>query len=385
MKRYLYILYILFFTFVLVSPSFALLPWFGTRHRIGCLISLDDNNKTISLSVLKGLSLGMEVLNENTSLSLYVYNTASDPFYACQQLERMIKDGCKVGVALLGKKTAQAVIKKAQEFHFPLIIMSPEENVSLGNSVYIDFVTPRIQMENLVHFAIRTLGQSSFVVLYPQNNYGYQYAFLFSNLVVQNGGKLQEVIGYPPNTADFGRFIKRIIGSKVAEAKPELLLLKPPSFSFDAIFIPDTPLISTFIISQFAYYNARNLIFLGTSLWAEKGFAQKVKNYCQAVYYPIGFTSKAFQPWVESFIEKYKNTFQTLPNYLSAQAYEIGRILVYLAKVANLKMEEASIYIQNFPGVTGITTFLPNGKIKKRIWIVESKRGRKTIFLAPEF
>ena len=96
--------------------------------------------------------------------------------------------------------------------------MSPEENVSLGNSVYLDFVTPRIQMENLVHFAIRTLGQSSFVVLYPQNNYGYQYAFLFSNLVVQNGGKLQEVIGYPPNTADFGRFIKRIIGSKVAEA-----------------------------------------------------------------------------------------------------------------------------------------------------------------------
>jgi ABC-type branched-subunit amino acid transport system substrate-binding protein len=384
MKRYFY-LPVLYFLLILATSSFAFLPWFSAKKKIGCLVPLDGDKRTLGLSVLKGLALGIEALNKDTSLSLYVYNTASDPFLACQQLERMIKDGCKVGVALLGEKTAQPVIKKAQALHLPLIVMSPEENVPLGNSVYLDFVTPRVQLENLVNFAMKNLGASSFVILYPQNNYGYQYAFLFAKLVGQNGGKIQKMLGYPPHTTDFGPFIKRIIGFKVAEAKPEVILLHPPRFPFDAVFIPDTPLTSTFIISQFAYYNARNLIFLGTSLWAEKGFARKVKDYCQAIYYPIGFTPQASQLWVESFIKEYKNTFETSPNYLSAQAYEIGRILVYLAKVADLKMEKASSYIQTFPGVTGITTFLPNGKIKKKIWIVESKKGEKTVFLAPAF
>ncbi len=385
MKRYLCFVYPLLFLFIWVCSAFAFLPWFKTRDKIGCLVPLDGANQTIGLSVLKGLSLGIEALNEDTSLSLYVYNTASDPFWACQQLERMVKEGCKVGVALLGQKTMKAVIKKAQALHFPLIVMSSEDRIPLGDSVYLDFVTPRVQLENLVNFAIKNLGASSFVVLYPQNDYGYQYAFLFAHLVVQNGGKIQKMIGYPPHTTDFAPFIKRIIGFKVAEAKPEEMLLHPPQFPFDAVFIPDTPLTSTFIISQFAYYNARNLIFLGTSLWAEEGFVQKVKDYCQAVYYPVGFTSMASQPWVESFVKEYKRTFKVLPNYLSAQAYEIGRILIYLAKVADLNMEKASTYIQSFPGITGITTFLPNGMIKKRIWIIESKKGEKTAFLAPEF
>jgi ABC-type branched-subunit amino acid transport system substrate-binding protein len=101
-----------------------------------------------------------------------------------------------------------------------------------------------------------------------------------------------------------------------------------------------------------------------------------IEGYCKTAYFPTGFTLQAKQPWVKQFIKDFREVYSVSPDYLSAQGYEVGRILVYLKSLNQLSLKNIHKTIQNFPGTTGLTTFLPNGEVSKKIYIMEIKHGR---------
>jgi len=376
MNRFWLYLFFGLFTLNLLANSLAFGFWYSPQHRIGCLVPLSGNDERLAKEVLKGLILGLEVLEQRSSFTLSVYDSGGEVHQAVQAIEKMVQEDCDVAVALLGKKTARSTLIKAQQQGLPLIAMTAEVNIPTGNYIYRDFVSPEVQMDNLVDFITDNLRLSSFAVLFPENEYGYLYFSLFEDRIKKHGGKIVVAIRYPVGTSDFGAQIKKIIGEEIVKAKPEEVLENPPSLPFEAVFIPDDVVTSTFIISQFAYYNVNNLVFLGTALWNDKKFIHNIKGYCKAVYFPTGFTTQAPQPWVREFLSDYQSHYNTLPNYLAAQAYEIGRMLIYLKKINNLNIQNMYEYIQNFPGITGITSFLPNGEVTKKIYIMEGKNGR---------
>jgi len=343
------------------------------KYHIGCLLPLNEEYRTFSKEILKGLLLGLKIL-KSSDLTLTIYNTEGDPIIATQAIEEMAKNGYKMAIALLGKKTTFKVVNKAKALNLPLLVLSTEDS-PLGEGIYRDFLTPKIEVENLLNFAMEKLGLSSFAIFYPDDEYGQKFANLFKETVKKREGTIVAMMKYSPKATDFGHQIKALIGNEIAEAKPEEILKEPPQFPFEAVFIPDVYLTSAFIISQFAYYNARNLIFLGTSLWSHPKFAIMIKGNCQTAYYPTSFTLQAKQPWVQEFIAEFRKTYQTFPNYLSAQGYDVGRIISYLKELKALNLKNAYQFIQNFPGVTGMTTFLPNGETKKKIYIMEIKDG----------
>ncbi|MCD6319607.1 MAG: penicillin-binding protein activator [Candidatus Desulfofervidaceae bacterium] len=375
------LLCLIIFLNLFVSFSFAFEFWRFSRYRIGCLVPLSGDDERLGKEALKGLLLSLEILERHSSFTISVYDSGGKARQAVQAVEKMVEDGCDVAVALLGKKTARPTLVEAQQRRLPVIAMTAEPDIPTGGYIYRDFVSPEIQMENLVGFITTKLGFSSFAVLYPENEYGYLYLSLFEDKVKKYGGKIITAISYPAGISDFGTQIKKILGEEIVEAKPEEILTNSPSLPFEAVFIPDDVLTSTFIISQFAYYNVDNLVFLGTALWYDKKFIHKIRGYCKAVYFPTGFTSQASQPWVKEFLSDFQGHYSTPPNYLTAQAYEIGRVLIYLKKFNKLDIQNMHEYIQNFPGITGVTSFLPNGEVTKKIYIMKGENG--AISIAP--
>jgi ABC-type branched-subunit amino acid transport system substrate-binding protein len=368
------------FAVFLISSLLAFSVFGSSSHRICCLLPLDNDNKILSENVLKGLSLGLNILNKSSSFSISVYNSKGSPEVAFSALRDMKTKNCKVVVSLLGKNTAKPVLAKAYQERLPTIALTAESDIIIGGGfIYRDFITPQIQIENLFNFVTKKLAYSSFVVMYPQNEYGQKYLKLFIKEIAKRGGEIVRVVKYRPETSDFGPQIKAIIGKKIAEANPEDILKKPPSFSFDAIVILDNALTSGFIISQFAYYNAKNLVFLGTTLWDVPKFAEMIKGYCNAAYFPTGFTLKAKEPWVKQFIDDFIKAYHSSPDYLSAQGYEVGRIFLYLKRFNLFPPKDLDEIIQNFPGVTGLTTFLPDGEVSKKIYIMKIKDGYTTL------
>jgi len=373
MKRFL----IGFFLFLFFTPSvFAFNFWGSSSHGICCLLPLNGENKKLGENVLKGLLLGLDVL-KGSSFSVFVYDSGGISETALHALKNMEGQNCDVLISLLGKNTAQAVISRAYKIGLPVIALTAESNILKGKGfIYRDFITPEIQIENLLDLVMKKLNYTSFAVFYPEDQYGERYMRLFITGVRKRGGSVIKLITYPPKTTDFTIQIKSLLGKEMVEKKPEMMLKMPPHFPFDAVFIPDNALTSAFIISQFAYYNAKNLVFLGTALWDDPEFAKMIKGYCKAAYFPTGFTLQAKQPWVRQFIKDFRKSYHASPDYLSAQGYEVGRILVYLKKLNRLPPQDIHETIQNFPGPTGLTSFLPNGEVVKKIYIMEIKHGK---------
>jgi len=373
MKRFL--IGFLFFLFFIPSV-FAFDFGGGFGCDICCLLPLNGENKKLGESVLKGLLLGLDVL-KTSSFSVFVYDSGGISDTALHALKNMERQNCDVLVALLGKNTAQPVISRAYRIGLPVIALTAELNILKGRGfIYRDFITPEIQIENLLDLVMRKLNYTSFVVFYPEDQYGERYVKLFITGVRKRGGSVIKLITYPPKTTDFTIQIKSLLGKEMVEQKPEKTLKIPSHFPFDAVFIPDNALTSAFIISQFAYYNAKNLVFLGTALWDDSEFAKMIKGYCKAAYFPTGFAIQAKQPWVRQFINDFRKNYHVFPNYLSAQGYEVGRILLYLKSLNRLPLKNIHELIQNFPGPTGLTSFLPNGEVVKKIYIMEIKHGK---------
>jgi len=373
MKRFL--IGFLFFLFFIPSV-FAFDFGGGSGCDICCLLPLNGENKKLGESVLKGLLLGLDVL-KTSSFSVFVYDSGGISETALHALKNMERQNCDVLVALLGKNTAQPVISRAYRIGLPVIALTAELNILKGRGfIYRDFITPEIQIENLLDLVMRKLNYTSFVVFYPEDQYGERYVKLFITGVRKRGGSVIKLITYPPKTTDFTIQIKSLLGKEMVEQKPEKILKIPSHFPFDAVFIPDNALTSAFIISQFAYYNAKNLVFLGTALWDDSEFAKMIKGYCKAAYFPTGFAIQAKQPWVRQFINDFRKNYHVFPNYLSAQGYEVGRILLYLKSLNRLPLKNIHELIQNFPGPTGLTSFLPNGEVVKKIYIMEIKHGK---------
>ncbi len=366
----------LFFFLFFIPSVFAFNFWGSFGYDVCCLLPLNGENKKLGENVLKGLLLGLDVL-KGSSFSVFVYDSGGISETALYALKNMEAQNCDVLIALLGKNTAQPVISKAYKIGLPVIALTAESNIPKGKGfIYRDFITPEIQIKNLLDLVMKKLNYTSFAVFYPEDQYGKNYLRLFLLEVGKRGGSVVKIVSYPPKTTDFAIQIKSLIGKMIANKKPEEILKNPVHFPFDAVFIPDNALTSAFIISQFAYYNAKNLVFLGTALWDTPEFAKMVKGYCRAAYFPTGFTLQAKQPWVKQFINDFRKNYHAFPDYLSAQGYEVGRILLYLKNLNRLPPKNIHETIQNFPGTTGLTSFLPNGEVIKKIYIMEIKHGK---------
>lgn len=297
--------------------------------------------------------------NPSLPYKIFVWDTQNDLYQATMGVKALKKKGAMVIIGLLQDQAIKLVCNKAQKLGIPIVVLSPKPHIpDIGDFVFRDFITPEIQVKNLFNYVFNQLNFSSFAILRPKNSYGDEFSRAFKVTVFSHGGKIVKDIVYSPDTRDFKSQIKAIIKSH-----------------FDAIFIPDEPLRAALIISQFAFYAERDLVFLGTDLWYTPQFIKLIEGQFKTVYFAVGFTEKAREPCVVEFVRRFKAKYNEPPQYLAAQAYDIGKMLIYLLSQKTWD-KQSILMLKDFHGVTGITSFLPNGDADKKLPIMRIINGR---------
>lgn len=352
-----YFLLLTSYLYLSILPSLALGAGIKGKpvYGIGCLLPLSGPQQSSGQQILNGLMLALGIFdNPSLPYKIFVWDTQNDLHQATMGVEALEKKGVMVIISLLQDEAVEAVCNKTQVLGIPIVVLSPKPYIpDIGDFVFRDFITPEIQVKNLVNYVFNQLNFSSFAILHPKNSYGEGFSKVFKTTVFGYGGKIIKDIVYSPDTKDFKHQIKTIIESH-----------------FDAIFIPDEPLRAALIISQFAFYAKRDLVFLGTDLWYTPQFIKLIKGQFKTAYFAVGFTEKATEPWVIEFVKKFKATYNEPPQYLAAQAYDIGKMLVYLLSQQTCDIQSI-LMLKNFHGVTGITSFLPNGDVDKKLHIMQ--------------
>jgi len=373
------------------------------RHTLGCLLPLSGPYRIYGLRALKGIELALVQFNAHNSglkAGIIVRDTASDIKTAAAAAKELIQERV---AAIIGPVTVpELAVLEAQKKGIPIITLSQKEGVtSAGDYVFRHFITPEIQVETLVAYAMETLKLTRFAILYPKEKYGRTFMSLFRSRVLGRGGIITAAEIYEPTQTDFTGVIKKLaalfsnsptepetqapsqtddettlrmdqtgVGEDIPQKKMDI-----PSAGFDAIFIPDSPKKVGLIIPQLAYYDIKGVALLGTNLWHSEQLIQMARESVQGAVLVDVFNPGSPDTAVRAFVETFRRIYGETPGFIEAIAYDTAMILFNASRQLHIQThsalrEELSARTA-YHGVTGFTTFGAGGEARKTLYLLK--------------
>ena len=391
-----------------------------SRYTIGCLLPLTGPYKNFGQRALKGIELALNQFfyrSLQPAVKIIIKDTEANPDKAAKAVNELFDEHV---AAIIGPIfTAEAAALVAQEKGIPIITITQKNNISdTGDYVFRNFFTPEMQVHALVSYAINELGLADFAILYPDDNYGKTFMNLFWDELMAYNGRVVGLESYNVDHTDFADPIKKLVGLyyevpedlKAADTlttdyeeniKKEEEEIKDENINaekkdsekeqepeaivdFDAVFIPDAPERAGLIIPQLKFYDVNDVYLLGTNLWHSDSLIKMAKNYVQKAIMPDIFFAESSLKQVVDFVDIFEKTFGEKPGFIEAISYDTAIMLFEIVSRPDVRykssIKRALMNLNNFQGVTGLTSFDNNGEVKKRLHILRIK-GKKFIEL----
>ena len=390
---------------------------FFKRYTIGCLLPLSGPYQTFGQRALKGLELAQAQFSSQSSnppLNIIIKDSGADPDKTITALEELYRDQV---AAIIGPiVTSEIAAHEAQQMGIPIITLTQKDNIpEIGDKVFRNFITPKMQVQTLTSFTVESLGLYRFAILYPDETYGITFMNLFWDELLESGGQVVAVESYKPDQTDFSDSIKKLVGlfyeipedlkpveeeladdqkqedaetSGQAEDQTQIAGARggeeedepEPIVDFDAIFIPDSPGKAGQIVPQLAYYDIKDVYILGTNLWHSDSLIKIAHQYVQGAVMPDGFFAASPSPRVQKFVKDFEETYQEAPDFIEAIVYDTAMILFNVVSREQIRyrseIRDELLNLDGFPGVTGLTRFDENGDAQKKLYLLRIK-GRK--------
>ncbi len=402
---------------------------------VGCILPLSGPYALFGKRALDGIELALsqiEKASEGIPFTIMVKDSRSDHDAAIEAVDELNRR--QVGAILGPMAASPAAARRAQADGIPILVFTQRAGIpDLGDYVFRNFITPRMQVDALVSYAVKELGVRRFAILYPDEPYGKGYMNLFWDQVIEKGGVVNAAETYDPQDADFARPIKKLAGifydpppdlarDTIFHPIPPLhagiindglrahiLIADPlerlsglpfnrqtmdaivrrsfnreerwhPIVDFDAVFIPDAPKKAGLIIPQLAYYDIRDVYLLGTNLWNSKVLLDMSGAYMKETLVTDGFFAGSPSERVKQFVDTFQLVYQRTPGVIEAAAYDSAWILFQTmrrtATNSRRDLKQALLQLDGFEGVSGQTGFNPNGEARKQLAILRVKQGR---------
>ncbi len=395
---------------------------FFQRYTIGCLLPLSGPYQTFGLKALRGLELAQAQFSSqsgNPPLNIIIKDTGADPDKTIAALGELYREQV---AAIIGPiVTSEIAAREAQQMGIPIITLTQKDNIpEIGDKVFRNFITPKMQVQTLSSFAVESLGAFRFAILYPDETYGITFMNLFWDQLLEAGGQVVGVESYKPDQTDFSDSIKKLVGTYYEipedlqpEEEDDLTDGEAPDapgdqeqaadetrkksargddgednpqaiVDFDAIFIPDSPGKAGEIVPQLAFYDIKEVYILGTNLWHSDSLIKIAGQYVQGAVMPDGFFADSPTPRVQQFVSDFEETYQEAPDFIEAIVYDTANILFSVVGREQIRyrseIRDELLHLDNFPGVTGNTRFDENGDAQKKLYLLRVK-GRKFVEL----
>jgi len=380
------------------------------RYSIGCLLPLSGPYQTFGQRALKAIELAYNQFSsgsEGPPVKLIVKDTGSDADKTLSALQELAND--QVAAILGPLVNVEIAARQAQQFGIPIITFTQKDGIcEIGDKVFRNFITPRMQVQAIASFAMQELGATRFAILYPDETYGVTFMNLFWDQVIQLGGRIVGVEAYKPRQTDFADPIKKLVGlyyeipedlksrnegqpespageeGKPDEESPPAEEQPEPIVDFDAVFLPDSPQIVGLVAPQLAYYDVKDVYLLGTNLWHSKSLIKMADQYVQGAVMPDGFFARSTAARVRKFVALFEDTYDQTPEFIEAVVYDSAMILFQIVGQPHIRyrseIRDGLLNLDGYPGVTGLTRFDENGEVIRKLHLLRVK-GKKFVEL----
>lgn len=374
------------------------------RNTIGCLLPLSGDYEAFGRRAMRGIELALDDFQRRIGaapIHVLVKDTGSDPDQTLQAMREL--HAARVAAVIGPLVHVELAAREAQAMGIPIVTITQKDAIpAIGENVFRNFLTPRMQVHALVSYAVEKLGIMRFAILYPDEAYGHTFMNLFWDELLAYGGLVAGSEAYDPSQTDFGDPIKKLVG--LYYPVPEDLKASRPKgnpseshrkrgrlartasgdesdeeleaiVDFDAIFIPDAPNIAGLIIPQLAFYDVRQVLLMGTNLWHSETLLSLAQQYVQGALLPDGFFAESASPLVQAFVAHFEAAFQEKPGFIEAILYDSAMILFEVLRRPDLRfradIRAALSSEEGFEGVTGHTRFDATGEAAKRTFLLQ--------------
>jgi ABC-type branched-subunit amino acid transport system substrate-binding protein/predicted negative regulator of RcsB-dependent stress response len=388
-----------------------------SRYTIGCLLPLSGPYSFYGNKALNGVELALNKFSSQNSsphIKVIIKDTESDPVKTVRAVKELFNE--KVAAIIGPVIMAEPAAQEAQDNGVPIITLTQKGNIpSIGDWVFRNFLTPVAQVKALVSYAVEELNLNRFAILYPDENYGKTFMNLFWDEVIAFGGRVTGIESYNSSQTDFSDAIKKLAGLYY-EVPEHLKIIDPEAdnekkedvpigeeadtslgdaheydeslieekqektqaiVDFDAIFIPDAPKKAGLIIPQLAFYDVTDIYLLGTNLWHSDSLIEMARQYVQDAIMPDGFFAESASEEVMGFAEIFQNTFHRKPGFIEAVAYDTAMIMFQTVSSPDIRfrsdLKNKLKTLNDFRGVTGLTSFDNSGEVRKKIYLLQIK------------
>jgi len=359
-----------------------------SKYTIGVILPLSGTHQSFGERALQGIQLAVKEADPGGSpslISLAVRDSKGNPHDAERAVEELVTK--EKAIAIIGPLLSVNVdraARKAQQLRVPLLSLSQKELPSgKGDFIFQNSFTPSAQVQSLVTYAIRDLELRTFAVFYPNSPYGLHFKNLFAQEVVQRGGKTLGAAVYQEDQTDFSQEIRSFFrvetltrydsgNKKIEEFKPGL--------SVDGLFIPDTYDRVGLLLSQMAYYDVKDPVFMGTNGWNSPGLISTTGTASDGSIFVDAFFKGSPSPMTARFVEEFRKLNGRDPETLEALAYEGARFLKEILGAKSIsspiQLRDEIHQIQNFQGISNLRGFGEGGKPIRTLTILRVNKGK---------
>ncbi|MGA1874538.1 MAG: ABC transporter substrate-binding protein [bacterium] len=356
----------------------------ANQNRLGCIIPVSGDLSIYGDKVVKGIKLALEQHNLRTGshVELVIVDSKGNPEYAKDGLKLLIeKEEVMAIIGPLLSSVAYAVAPLVNELGICMITPTATgENIpESGPFFFRNCLTNQQQGKALAEYAVDALSLKRFGILYPYNPYGNELMKIFAGEIERRGGKVEIIEFYEEGDTDFRHQLERI-----NQVRPE------------GLFIPGYPEEVVLIAPQVPFYEIEDesgqkpkgeedhilspveeeygIQLLGCDGWYSERVILHGGEYVEGTVFTSGFFKEDTAPQVRQFVYNYQKKYGSVPDLLSAQAYDATNIileaLMRCEDAGREGLRESLSKTMGFQGVTGVTSFAPSGEAVKEVPIL---------------
>jgi ABC-type branched-subunit amino acid transport system substrate-binding protein len=259
----------------------------------------------------------------------------------------------------------------------PLLSLTQKEDEAQDSSFVLHvFIDSRDLVRALVHYCREKLKYERFACLFPDDRYGQKLSKIFAETVQEQGGNMIASASYKEKSTDYTESLQKLMNI----AKKNVPLAQAQGTPFEALFIPDEVSAVSLIAPQLPYNNVVGVTLLGTNLWSEAPLVQAGGVYVDQALFATAFFPESRNPKVSAFREKFASTYNSMPSYLEAQAYDALTMLLQARDSSRGTVDRSSLFqglveAKRFNGVTGTYSVSQGGDLERQYTILQIQNG----------
>jgi branched-chain amino acid transport system substrate-binding protein len=321
---------------------------------------------------------------KETFIELYIEDSQMHPGKAKQGMLKLAeRESLLAVIGPLSSDEAFAAAGAAEGKGIPLITLTKNEEVTkVGPHCFNIVPSTRNQLRHLVHYALDDRRLNRIAILFPDVSSGRDAAEFFRDEVNKSGRKVSHFISYQGENTDFTKEIETLVGKKLDTSMVDADARKINyRINFDGLFIPDSAIRVSQVISQLSFYNIRGFQLLGNSSWNVPDTIMAHRDLFEGAIFVDGYLPYGIIPETGEFADRYYAAYAREPEPLDAYAYEAMNIV--LGKIdkssgmtrEKLRQELAGIKV--YPGIRGKITADPLRIMDSKPFIITVKDGER--------